>query len=187
MTDTFTHPTTNRTYKKEAQAVEITGTLYFTKIHRPDPGTKKIAASHSVGVIPDNEGDRALLKFLDVTMKPPTDAIPEEYILPRVYVDKITEGRHRKPVIVDADKQPLTAAVGNGSKGRVLFYAIPEQYGIVNVVQVTDLIEYEGKGTGSDLAGLQFDDTPTETDDEMGVASAPDPDDTDAFLKDMAG
>lgn len=143
----------NRTYTKGTPApILVSGICYYSKIGVPDKGGKttsgqKIDPSYSISVIPDEES-KEILEFLEVRMKPANDAIPGDHIQPRVTVKAIEQAEAlgkkgpKKPILQDANKNPLDVPVGNGSKVTVVMYAIPGQYGLPNLVCVDELVEY---------------------------------------------
>jgi len=148
-----------RTFKRESQSVQITGKAYWTKILTPDPGTDRIDPSYSICVVPEDKF-LPLLEGIGVTFKDSDSTIPGRYVQPRVYVKKLkeNEGSQNKPLLLDKDNRLFTGLVGNGSTVDIRFFAIPDQYGIVNEVRVLDLIEYEpedGAGADGDLGRVR--------------------------------
>lgn len=167
MSDTFEY--NGRKVERKAQPIQVSGTAYYTKVLQPDKGGKVgrsiINPSYSICLVFDEEY-RPLLEGLGVVIRndpddnKPNSKVPGPYIQPRVYVDKIApEGQkgQKAPRLLDADNRPFNQLVGNESKVDVLFYAIPDQYGILNTVRVQEHVAYEGTSLGGDLAGISYD------------------------------
>lgn len=166
MTDTLIFK--NRTYEKgKAGPIQITGTAYYTQILRPGKEGKnargqRIPPNYTISVVPDEEY-MELLEFLEVTLKTPTESIPGPHVNPRVSVDKIAEAAAqgkkgpKKPRLIGEDQAEYdndSPLVGNGSKVTLVMYAIPGMYGLPNLVQVNELVEYIPEDTGESGADL---------------------------------
>lgn len=72
-------------------------------------------------------------------------------------------GRPNQVIVVDANGEPITENIGNGSRGHVKLFGYRNQEDLMNVlltmVVVTDLVPYEGGGNGSGMI----------VDDELGI------------------
>lgn len=78
----------------------------------------------------------------------------------RKFISSKTKKENSPPVVLDANKQPMTAGIGNGSKGHIKLYSyeynVQGRSGIAamfSAIQVIDLIEYTPGGPDFEVEG----------------------------------
>jgi len=148
--------TTKKDYK---ETYVLEGTVNWAKVQAPDENDK-----FSLEFEPDKEGIK-LLKSLGIdimTEKTRTDketgqettTIVPAFVKMKRYA-KDPEGNLKKFRIIDANLEPFTALIGNGSRVKVEFFAKDwtfkaksGTYAYLVGLQVLDLVPYEPKNFG---------------------------------------
>lgn len=137
---------------REKMNCEIEGTFYYASVHSPNTAAaRKFNADpyFCVNVGLDKENLKKA-KDLGLTIKEPTDNIPEKHTLIK---RKIKEGRTAdevKPIVVDGTQEliPSSVMIGNGSRGICKFgiYWWDNNGGGIGTnlfkVQVLDFVQY---------------------------------------------
>jgi hypothetical protein len=145
--------------KEYKETYVLEGTVNWAKVHAPDENDK-----FSLEFEPDKEGIK-LLKSLGIdimtektrtdkeTGKETTTTVPAFVKMKRYAKDP--EGNLKKFRIIDADLEPVTALIGNGSRCKVEFFAKDwtfkaksGTYAYLVGLQVIDLVQYTPKNTG---------------------------------------
>mgnify|MGYP003643443954 CR=1 FL=1 len=168
----------------------LSGTFYYPSVHAPNTSGVKLFGSSPVFTVKVglDATNKKIAEEIGLTIKPASEAIPEEHVEVKRKVDRIGEdgtsyNKQNKAISVEVvdsmqNKFPKTLLVGNGSKGSVKFatYWYDNNGGGVGTslykMQVTSLVEFEHAkdddfvtdDTGFSISDVVADDVPFDMD-----------------------